>query len=472
MKKVLLSIALIVCFCASCWGAPRLTADDFMPVIQAESEKQREELLTVQHPEEVKTEVDPLTKIETTSGKSLKDAINYLIKPYERRGVKAIRTGVRRASDPTGYSALVSTGLGSYNKNLRDTNINAARISQRNAYLIALIDAKNQLVETLKGVNVSGKDIFSNEDTTSNTSANASSGGAVAVNQSARVDTKGILKGYVTYSTFDDGVSNVYVTIVITPKTMQATQRPDEDNLIFNNLRDGITTALAEIQSGLVPPVGGRTITVPKTGEMGLVAFGSAIIQRADTPMAIAMQERNAEKIAKMRAQSELCAILAGDQVDGHKSYQESVIQAFGNSAQKTKEKDPMNQMTDESDFALVNSVKDEFMHNRQFNEAISNARHGVIPQGVNIISWTDDEGAWAYAVAVYIPSESNRAATDARTMEESQLIRPIQTEQDRQKAQEAIKKQQEQERLVKGSLNNDSGELKQGVSGTISQDL
>ncbi|MBR2209084.1 MAG: hypothetical protein IJ859_09795, partial [Synergistaceae bacterium] len=306
-------------------------------------------------------------------------------------------------------------------------------------------------------------------DTTSNTSTNASSGGAFVVHQSGKTDTKGILKGYVTYSTFDDGVSNVYVTIVVTQKTMQATQRPDEDNFVFDNIRDGINTVLAEIQSGLVPPVGGRIVTVPNTGEMGLVGFGSAIIQRADSPMAIAMQERNAEKIAKMRATAELCAILAGDQVNGHASYQESIMQAFGNSAQKAKEKDLMNQMTDESDFALVNSVKDEFMHNRQFNEAINSARRGVLPPGVNLISWTDDEGVWAYAVAVYIPSDSNRAATDARTMKEAQLIRPIQTEQDRQKA---AKKQQEQERLVKGSLNNDSGELKQGVSGTIEQDL
>ena len=63
MKKVSLAVALTVCFVLSasalCWSAPLLTADDFLPVVQAENEEQREERLSIQHPEEVKTEVDP-----------------------------------------------------------------------------------------------------------------------------------------------------------------------------------------------------------------------------------------------------------------------------------------------------------------------------------------------------------------------------------------------------------------------------
>ena len=85
MKKLLVSIVLTVCFCASCWGAPLLTADDFMPVVQA-PEEQREELLTVQHPEEVKTEVDPELNKPVTRAATAQDAINSVMQRFYADG--------------------------------------------------------------------------------------------------------------------------------------------------------------------------------------------------------------------------------------------------------------------------------------------------------------------------------------------------------------------------------------------------
>ena len=214
------------------------------------------------------------------------------------------------------------------------------------------MDAKVQLSQLLNEVQVEGMEIYSNYEDTVNTADGATSGGGMTMDEKGSSKIATVLKGYVTYSTFDDGVSNVYVTIVSTPKTMRKQQRPAGDTFIADNLRDGLNTVLAEIQSGVVPPVGGRTITIPETGEMGLVGFGSTIIQRANRPAEIARQERIAERIAIMRAEAELRGIIAGDQVDGEADYRESVRQAFGDEALTVEEGDPVNKMVSENDFA------------------------------------------------------------------------------------------------------------------------
>ncbi len=297
MKKFYLAV-LLTCLSTSCFAAPLLTADDFMPPIQA-PEEQREALRTVQHPEEIHTFTSPDSNITTTTARTLQDAINDFIKSHTTTGAKRIGT-------PDGNYAYVATGLGVYDKSMR--NINAVRLSQRAAYLRGLMNAKVELSKM-------------------HTADSSSTSLGIAMHEKGDSNVAAVLKGYVTYDTFDDGEGTVYVTIVSTPKTMGKYSRPVNDTLLADNVRDGMNAILAEIQSGVVPPVGGRIVDVPNTGEIAFVGFGSALVQRASNPAMRANLRINAGKIAVMRAERELCGIITGDKVNGQASYRESLKQ-------------------------------------------------------------------------------------------------------------------------------------------------
>jgi len=88
-----------------------------------------------------------------------------------------------------------------------------------------------------------------------------------------------MLRGFVIYEVRDDmPKQTVYVSIVTTPKTRGKLARPAPNNIEVDDLREGLTQVISEVRSGLVPPVGGRIITMRKTGETAFVGFGSAVM--------------------------------------------------------------------------------------------------------------------------------------------------------------------------------------------------
>ena len=153
--------------------------------------------------------------------------------------------------------------------------------------------------------------------------------------------------------------------------------RPVNDTIMAQNLSDGMNAVLAEIQSGVVPPVGGRIVDVPTTGEIAFVGFGSCVVQDADKAAVRAINRRDAQKIATLRAESELCGILTGDNVDGQAKYRESIRQAFGD-IKAVEDKDPLKEFVSAEDIAQVEAIKEGFRQNQEFNEAISTARKGL----------------------------------------------------------------------------------------------
>ena len=211
MKKFYLAV-LLTCLSTSCFAAPLLTADDFMPPIQA-PEEQRESLRTVQHPEEIHTFTSPDSNITTTTARTLQDAINDFIKSHTTTGAKRIGT-------PDGNYAYVATGLGVYDKSMR--NINAVRLSQRAAYLRGLMNAKVELSKMLSDMEIAGMEILANQNDNSNIADSSSTSLGISMHEKGDSNVAAVLKGYVTYDTFDDGEGTVYVTIVSTPRSSAA----------------------------------------------------------------------------------------------------------------------------------------------------------------------------------------------------------------------------------------------------------
>ena len=80
-NKWVLSLGL---FCAAAglpslgYAAAALTADDFLPIVQASGE-QRDELSAIRHPDAVKTESDAVLEQPVTSAATVQDAINAVV---------------------------------------------------------------------------------------------------------------------------------------------------------------------------------------------------------------------------------------------------------------------------------------------------------------------------------------------------------------------------------------------------------
>ena len=56
----------------------------------------------------------------------------------------------------------------------------------------------------------------------------------------------------------------------------------------------------------------------------------------------------------------------------------------------------------------------------------LMSASKGVLPPGVKHQSWLDEDKAFAYAVAVYLPSATEQAAEGAESMKSGTILQPV----------------------------------------------
>lgn len=131
------------------YAATTLTADDFLPIVQA-PEEQRAELGAVRQPESVwtlvKVEADTVLEQPVTSAATVQDAINAVVAKRKQ--------GCIMIAVPSGGYGFVATGIGTYRKNM--DNVTAERIAQRNAYVEAYMQAKSQMASLLGEMAIRG----------------------------------------------------------------------------------------------------------------------------------------------------------------------------------------------------------------------------------------------------------------------------------------------------------------------------
>jgi len=202
--------------------AAALTADDFLPIVQA-PEEQRAELSAVRQPESVKVEADAVLEQPVTSAATVQDAINAIV--AERK------QGCTMIAVPSGGYGFVATGIGTYRKNM--DNVTAERIAQRNAYVEAYMQAKSQMASLLGDMAVRGVTTFDKKTETLDTDSKALRNQTRELDEHQKAVVYAVLKGYVTSEVHDDiDKGMVYVTLVSTPKTRGRYARPDSDTLI------------------------------------------------------------------------------------------------------------------------------------------------------------------------------------------------------------------------------------------------
>ena len=201
----------------------------------------------------------------------------------------------------------------------------------------------------------------------------------------------------------------VYVTIVSTNKTCGKLARPASDVVEADSLRDGLNQVIAEVRSGLVPPVGGRIIMMRSTGETAFVGFGSDVVRTSANQAVQAKLNLDAQKIAGMRAKDALCGLIIGDKTSWKGSAEESLkdqVQEF----EAASESDPLAKESPGAAKKLA-KARQTLASWSERTEVYQSARKGILPPGVNTKTWFDEDHAWAYGMSVYAPSLSKAAA-------------------------------------------------------------
>jgi hypothetical protein len=414
MKYLSLTILLIAFVFSNNLSAQSFSADAFLPPAQAETDVQAEELLAVQEPDAVKTETGVITGQPAVVAATPQDAINAYLEQDHTSGFAEFRF-------PSGLG-FIATGAGFYKKH---DNPTTTRIEQRNAYNKAFMEAKKNLTEGFYGLSNDGKTALAQ----SMSNIDTSSGGTLTntadlTDEAIRQSVEGLIRGFVVYHVKDDiDNSTVVVSIVSTPKTRGLLERPDNSSIIADSVRDGLNSVIAEAKNGLVPPIGGKTIFVPATGELAYIGFGSAVVRFDNDPALQARHRVNAERIASARAKDSLCGIIIGDTITSSSQIDSQMIDIIKDYNEISAD-DPLNSPNDgSSGYQALTERKKEFLSQESNSLTITSIREGNLPPGLNAQTWLDKDKTFAYAMAVYLPSASNNAAAARDRMMQGTIV-------------------------------------------------
>lgn len=409
-----LLMSLLIAIPRSSLAGP-LSADDFLPLAQA-SDAEKQEASQIQTPDAVK-QTSGFGGQSAIEAASAQDAINAASAKMVESG-----SGCEQIKFPSGFGWVASaTEVYSFMENPV-----AALSVQRLAYQRAFLQAKKNLAQAMHGLSTEGKEQMVSEMKSLVSGTDSLANSTETSRESITESVNGLLKGFVVYSVNDDQKKShgeVTVTIVTTPKTQGSLGRPDASSLTAESVRDGLNHVLAELSSGLMPPIGGRTISVPQTGELAFVAYGSAIVMQNSNPAVQAKMKLEAQKIAGMRARSALCGIILGEEISASSSLEEETRQSL-QEFEEMQAEDPVNDKAS-PEYQKLQEQKQAFLQTMITKEKISSLRSGILPPGVSMRSYFNDAGTMAEAVAVYLPSMSQAAAAAGKTMQDAQLVSP-----------------------------------------------
>ena len=414
-KHTLSFILMVFLVAFLCNIAFAISADDFIPPIQEENATKKAELLKVNDNNAITVEHDVSLNADFTVAPTLQDAINKIIeKP--KVGCQFVRVAGQSGS------TLVAIGMGTYALNYE--NVMASRIEQRNAYVQAFMRAKDEMARTLSGISFEGANSFEKGSQSETNSSRSLNNISTSISERQIQWAQAVLKGYVTYSVQDDGNGKVYVTIVSSPKTRGKFSRNGVNGLTADNIKDGINSVIAEIREGLIPPVGGRIIEVPGTNEVAWVGFGSSIVRLDPEPDVQAELELQAEQIAGLRAVDELAAIIFGDETRWQ-AHADEVTTRQIKSFEYFEKNDPSTKGSEKEIVEYENRIR-EMRNTLSHSETITSLRKGILPPGIIRQTDIDNDGYFAYGIAVYLPSASDLAAQTKKEMDETQIVRPV----------------------------------------------
>ena len=161
----------------------------------------------------------------------------------------------------------------------------------------------------------------------------------------------------------------------------------------------------------------------------GMYPSGSAggfIVKENPDPALSARLSLDAQKMAAMRARSALCGIIIGDEISSA-----SKLDAATSQLSTQFEKEEKNGLffwrdKDEGRIRKLEEQKTAFLSSETFKEEISSVRRGVLPPGVTVKTFFNDEKSIVTGVAVYMPSASMGADQFRKAMGASRILQPL----------------------------------------------
>ena len=187
-----------------------LSADDFVAPASGGS-------VEVEQPDQVKLAGEVVTAA------TAQDAINTAVaknkETFSGNRDQALEgTQVRLVQFPSGLG-VVATGVGTY-EDTGDAVLN--RISQRHAYVVAFMEAKQNLAVFLKGLSHEGQELLREHTISIGSAAGHLSNVSGSSQLSVKEVVEHLLRAFVVYEVADDSkAKRVFVSIASTPKTCQ-----------------------------------------------------------------------------------------------------------------------------------------------------------------------------------------------------------------------------------------------------------
>ena len=371
---------------------------DFGIPASSDTPAQAEALREVKAPDKVKATANADLGEKVISGATVQDAVNGAVQDLISSG-----DTVRWIATPSGLG-LVATGEWSYGTDSKNPNL--VLISQRKAALNALLAAKSEMSKALGKTSIKGKQALHRQmkilDDKEATYVNIKDGST----EELATSIAHTLRGVVVYDVQDDPAEGlVTVALVTTPKTQGAVQEAANGNILAGNLQAGMEKVFAQIKSCVIPPGGGKTVTVPSTGQVAWVGFGSQICRKHKNRDVVRILKQEARDTARERARAALLAVINGEDVSAATDLNEeftqeikemeTVVDAEGN--------EELNKLEQEQVTAVATQAKV-----RTFGSEVV----GDLPEGVMVENYLTRDGNWAYAVALYMP-ELTKAAQD-----------------------------------------------------------
>ena len=248
MKKAWIVMVVVLGIFVAAPAFAQVTADDFLPPVKGGP-------TDVKAPDKVKTEG------KTVEADTAQDAVNAAVakNKADLKNGDTPEVGAVMVKFPSGLG-FVATGAGTYRTMENPT---ATRIAKRKAYVIAFMQAKKNLAEILNGLTNDAKESVRQSLTNINLPKEEMTNISTQSDEALKQTVDMMLRGFVVYEVKDDMAQNiVYVSIVTTPKTRGKLARLAPYVVQVDDLREGLNQVIDEVRSGIVPPVGGRIITM------------------------------------------------------------------------------------------------------------------------------------------------------------------------------------------------------------------
>lgn len=320
---------------------------------------------------------------EVISGATDADAINEAARRLREKG-----GGAHFVKTESGIG-VVGVGFAQLGKVTDEESEDRVRQSRRYARANALLSAKANIALLLDATGEAGKIELARQralldDLPPDAVVDA-------------VETRAaFLRGAAFYDLEEDAANDrVYVTVITTPRTQGDVSTHALDELTASNLRAARDLVVREVESGVVPPSGGKVMTIVGDGRrVAWIAWASEYVERHQDPAVEQQILYTAERGSEMRARAALLALLRGERIEVDREF-EQVVPNYAQRSQEGLVEAPSG--FEERRDRLVKSVVEK--------ETMASIVAGKLPPGVETSPpKAVDGGRFVYTVAFYCP--------------------------------------------------------------------